>query len=96
LGFTEDVAPDGAWKFLPDDFLQICRANGALEKTKSVDLKSCAGKIVAERHWKLARHKVPGQPSKNKIRPERTAENAPPDSSVPSGRIIFRTNPATS
>jgi len=48
-----------------------------------------AGQIVAERHWKLARHKVPGQPSENKIRPERTAENAPTDSSVLSGRIIF-------
>jgi hypothetical protein len=24
-----DAAPDGALKFLPDDFLQICRAYGA-------------------------------------------------------------------
>jgi len=47
------------------------------------------GKIVAERHRKLARHKVPGQPSKNKIRPERTVENVPMNSRVPSGRIIF-------
>jgi hypothetical protein len=47
------------------------------------------GKIVAERHRKLARHKVPGQLSKNEIRPERTVETAPPDSSVLSGCIIF-------
>src|SRR5258706_9369024 len=26
---SEDVAPDGAWKFLLDDFLQICRTYGA-------------------------------------------------------------------
>jgi hypothetical protein len=25
----EYAAPDGAWKFLPDDFLQICRTYGA-------------------------------------------------------------------
>jgi hypothetical protein len=32
---------------------------------------------------------VPGQPSKNKIRPERTVENATTSSSVLSGRIVF-------
>jgi len=32
---------------------------------------------------------VPGQPSENKIRPERTAENVPTASSILSGRIIF-------
>jgi hypothetical protein len=84
--------------FVGKIFYKYAAPTALWNNPKRADLKSCAGKIVAERHWKLARHKVPGQPSQNKIRPERTAENAPPDSSVLLGRINFpaRTQPLRS
>jgi hypothetical protein len=76
-------------KFCRMIFYKYAAPTALCNNPERADLKSCAKKIVAKRHRKLARHKVPGQPSENKTRPERTAENAPTDSSVLSGRIIF-------